>query len=87
MDKKEIKIQYYKDVNDCWAGAAFFIDNNSNSYKITHAAGAQMKIREAKAAVAEELEREVEEFCLTHPNFHRVNRDEYEAAYNAKLHQ
>lgn len=81
-EKKEIKINYRKDVNEAWCGSAYFVNRvTKKTYCISVAAMPGEKARTAKAWVKEELERAAASFVNKDPSWERVDKeacDEFE---------
>lgn len=80
MDKKkEFTVKFSKNVNGSWCGCAYFVNNTLGQvYMVTCAASPQEKKVTASGKIKERLS-EYEGLMQTrHPDWRRVNQDEYE---------
>lgn len=65
MAKQEIKFKCVKDTNGCWSGKIVFTNGISN-YPISFSAAPEMKNRQAKSFIKENLEEKSAEFLQAH---------------------
>jgi len=78
MSKKEIKVDFHKDVNEAWCASAYFVnDEKHTKYVISVAAGPGESAKTAKPYVKERLEDRCKEYLLLNLGDRRVEYEEY----------
>lgn len=79
MAKKEFTVHFYKDANDAWCGAAFFInDTLGKKHVVTVAAGPREKKTTSVSWIKQRLTEYEEEMRGRHYDWYRVEETEYD---------
>ena len=79
MAKKEITVQYVKNVNDAWCGIAYFINPTlGKKTAFTAAAGPHEKRAPSIAWINQRLEDRTKEMCILHKDWRRVTSEEFD---------
>lgn len=80
--EKEFKVEFVKDVNDCWSGTAFLANPQTLETRDLHVAVAPgTKALSARAEIRARLKAFTEEFIADHPGFVRMEKEDAEKIY------
>jgi hypothetical protein len=79
---KEFKVEFFKNVNECWTGTAYLADPvNMKTYDISYSVAPGTKALTARAEIKRELNERVAEFIAEHPNFVRMEKADADKIY------
>ena len=70
---KEIKVNFYQNVNECWTGTALLKCNRTGkTYKISYSMAPGTRANSARPIIRDELKKMCTEFITEHPTYVRV---------------
>lgn len=75
--KQEFKVEFHKDINDCWCGGAYIYNRKTGKVMAIHVeAGPGTKATEARPYIRDSLIKRCQEYIDADPNWVRVTKEQ-----------